>query len=87
MFDDGDEILIEEPDRMPKDIVLADHAGSFWDYGTPLEWFANQYAAPINRRTAVVPEPGGLCRGLLGCRPGQFSPHPSRVSPRSGCIS
>lgn len=54
MFDDGDEILIEDTARMPNEIRLTDHTGSFWDYETPLEWFADQYAAPLNRRAAYV---------------------------------
>ena len=64
LFDDGDEILIEEADRMPKEIVLTDHTGSFWDYETPLECFADQYAAPINRR-AHVPDVAAFAEAYL----------------------
>jgi hypothetical protein len=65
MFDDGDEILIEDPERMPKEVVLADHTGSFWDYETPLEWFADQYATPIHRRAAVVPDAAAFAEAYL----------------------
>jgi hypothetical protein len=65
MFDDGDEILIEDAERMPQEIVLTDHTGSFWDYETPLAWFADQYAKPINRRAAVVPDPAAFAEAYL----------------------
>lgn len=56
MFDDGDEILVEDADGMPKEILLTDHTGSFWDYETPLEHFAPQYALPLNCRAEHVPD-------------------------------
>lgn len=65
MFDDGDEILIEDAQRMPKEIRLTDHTGSFWDYETPLEWFADQYATPLNRRAAHVPEVRAFAEAYL----------------------
>jgi hypothetical protein len=65
MFDDGDEILIEDSERMPREIVLTDHTGSFWDYQTPLVWFANQYATPINRRAPFVPDPVAFAEAYL----------------------
>jgi hypothetical protein len=50
LFDDGDEVLIEGARRMPADIVVADHTGTFNNYLSKLEDFALEYAGPINRR-------------------------------------
>jgi hypothetical protein len=65
MFDDGDEILVEDANRMPKEILLTDHTGSFWDYETPLVSFADQYAMPLNRRAAHVPDVGAFADAYL----------------------
>lgn len=50
LFDDGDEILLEGQDRMPKGIMVADHTGAFADFLTPLTTWAEQYVRPIRRR-------------------------------------
>ena len=55
LFDDGDEVLIEDARRMPIDIVVADHTGTFNNYLCPLRDFAVEYAGPINRRAAHLP--------------------------------
>ena len=57
LFDDGDEILIEDETGMPADLVVADHTGTFADYRTDLENHAEAYAAPINRREEFMPYP------------------------------
>jgi hypothetical protein len=56
IFDDGDEILIETAEGLPREIVAADHAGTFVDTETPLVAFAADYAAPVVRRAADVPD-------------------------------
>ena len=55
LFDDGDEIVIEDESGMPLDIIVADHTGTFVDYTSPLEAHAAAYAAPVNRRTPFTP--------------------------------
>jgi hypothetical protein len=59
VFDDGDEVLVEDADGLPLEIVLADHTSTFVDYSTNLRRFAAEYAASINRRAAWVacPQP------------------------------
>jgi hypothetical protein len=57
LFDDGDEVLIEDSKRMPVEIVVADHTGTFNDYLNNLEHFALVYASPVNRRTEYLPNP------------------------------
>ncbi len=56
LFDDGDEIMLEDEAGMPIEIVVADHTGTFVDYTSPLEAHAAAYAAPVNRRTPFTPE-------------------------------
>lgn len=56
LFDDGDEILVEDADRMPKDIVVADHTGAFADFETPLTAWADEYAQPLIKRADNVPD-------------------------------
>ena len=54
LFDDGDEVLIEDAHGMPLDVVVADHTGTFSDYLSPLEHFAAEYAGPVNRRNEFL---------------------------------
>jgi len=62
LFDDGDEVIVEDENRLPKEIVLAAVTGSFRDYDCTeklcpsLERFAAEYAGPVNRRVNVVPD-------------------------------
>ena len=57
VFDDGDEVLIENEAGLPVDIVVADQMGTFADYRTDLEHFAAEYAEPVNRRLPLVADP------------------------------
>lgn len=54
LFDDGDEILIENESRSPARIVVSDHTGAFTDYDTPLTAWADQYVQPVLRRAEYV---------------------------------
>lgn len=57
LFDDGDEVLVEGARRMPGDIVVADHTGTFNNYLSPMADFASEYAGPINRRAEYLSNP------------------------------
>ena len=57
LFDDGDEIIIEDEQGLPADLVVSDHTGTFTDFNTALVQFAADYAKPMNRRLALVPNP------------------------------
>ncbi|MBN1394078.1 MAG: hypothetical protein JW959_03550 [Pirellulales bacterium] len=57
VFDDGDEIVIENENGLPLEIVVADQTGTFGDYSTDLEEFAREYAQPVNRRLSQVSDP------------------------------
>jgi hypothetical protein len=50
VFDDGDEVIIENQQGFPAEIVVADHTGTFVDYESDLIAFAKAYADPVNRR-------------------------------------
>jgi hypothetical protein len=67
LFDDGDEIIVEDSDGLPSNIVLVDHGGAFADWRTPtLIPFARAYAAPVNRRADQVPDPRLFAETYLG---------------------
>jgi hypothetical protein len=57
LFDDGDEVLITDERGMPQSIVVTDHTGTFNDFSSSLGDFAVDYAGPVNRRAAVLPNP------------------------------
>jgi hypothetical protein len=57
VFDDGDEVVIENDAGLPVDIVVADQMGTFNDYQTDLEHFAAAYADPVNSRLSLLPDP------------------------------
>jgi len=55
LFDDGDEVVIEDCQGIPVEIVVADQTGTFVDYLRDLEDSAADYARPIiDRRQYVV---------------------------------
>jgi hypothetical protein len=56
MFDDGDEILREEPGTgLPLELLVSDPTGSFADYQRSLLELAKDYARPVNQRAGKVP--------------------------------
>jgi len=57
VFDDGDEVLIEDEQGLPVDIIVADQMGTFVDYQTDLEHFAPAYAKPVSRRWELLTDP------------------------------
>jgi hypothetical protein len=57
LFDDGDEVVVEGNDGLPREILVADHTGAFVDYTSELERHAAAYATPINRRLPYLPYP------------------------------
>jgi hypothetical protein len=57
LFDDGDEVVREDKDRLPVEIIVADQTGTFNDYQHELHVTAPAYAEPINRRLAWLPNP------------------------------
>lgn len=65
LFDDGDEVLVEDEHGVPVEIVVADQTGNFVDYKRELACAAPAYAAPINRRAPHAPDPERFARVYL----------------------
>ncbi len=65
LFDDGDEVLMEDEYGIPRDIIVADHTGTFTDYQSDLASFAEAYAEPIRRRLLFFPSPGEVVEAYL----------------------
>lgn len=57
LFDDGDEVILENSHSLPAELIVSDHTGTFTEYLSPLETFANAYAAPLLRRLSFFPSP------------------------------
>ena len=54
LFDDGDEVLIEDKEGMPLNLVVVDYTGAFAEYERNLIDFAFSYARPVNSRIGHV---------------------------------
>jgi hypothetical protein len=65
IFDDGDEVLVEDAEGIPTGIVVTDHTATFGDYWRSLEEAAPGYAKPLNRRLAAVPDQGAFVQAYL----------------------
>lgn len=73
LFDDGDEVVIEDAQGMPVEIKVADQTGTFVDYLKPLQASAPAYADPVNRRIEYLPDPEGFARAYLDAFVEKFS--------------
>ena len=65
LFDDGDELMLEDEFGVPKEIVVSDHTGTFMDYHSDLLSYAGAYAEPIRRRLSFFPYPRDVVEGYL----------------------
>jgi len=57
LFDDGDEVMLDNEQGIPTEVVVADQTGTFAEYRRDLREVAPQYAEPINRRAGHVSNP------------------------------
>lgn len=73
LFDDGDEVLVEDDRGRPLEIVVADQTGTFRDYHTDLRRSAAAYAEPINRRWSWLSCPEEFVRSYLAAFVERFS--------------
>lgn len=73
VFDDGDEVVIENEAGMPVDIVVADQMGTFADFHTDLEHFAAEYAGVVNRRIPLLNDPEDFAALYIDAFVGRFS--------------
>jgi hypothetical protein len=65
LFDDGDEVVIEDSSGIPAEIVVADQTGTFVDYLRDLEEHAVEYARPILARRQHVADPKLFAQAYL----------------------
>ncbi|MCX8107903.1 MAG: hypothetical protein N3G20_03775, partial [Verrucomicrobiae bacterium] len=65
IFDDGDEVIVEDDQGLPRELIVTDHSGAFANYETPLIQFAQQYATPVNIRVDRVPDANAFARVYL----------------------
>jgi hypothetical protein len=65
LFDDGDEIMIDDEHGLPREIVVSDHTGTFTDYRSDLLTYAQAYAEPIRRRLPFFPNPEDVVESYL----------------------
>jgi len=65
LFDDGDEVVIEDRNGIPSEIVVADQTGTFVDYLRDLEEFSAAYARPIIRRRQFVADANSFACAYL----------------------
>lgn len=60
IFDNGDEVVLEDAQGLPVDMMAADHTGAFADFETEMCQFAPAYAEPVNSRIQFVANPGAF---------------------------
>ena len=65
LFDDGDEVLVEDQLGLPKEIVLAGLVGTFSDFNNDLAVSAPLYAGPVFRRLDYLANPEEFARVYL----------------------
>jgi hypothetical protein len=64
-FDGGDEMILMDAIGRPQRIVVADHAGTFNNYESPLEAFAAAYALPVTSRLRLVSNPAAFSEAYI----------------------
>jgi hypothetical protein len=72
IFDDGDEVVIEDANGLPLDLIVGDHSGAFGEYRRPLSDFARDYARPVNARADKVAHPRQFAEAYLEAFRTQF---------------
>ena len=65
LFDDGDEVVVENDEGLPEALIVGDHSGAFREYERPLTDFAADYARPVNSRVTSVPHPRQFAEAYL----------------------
>ena len=73
VFDDGDEVIVENDGGLPVEVIVADQMGTFADYHTELEHFAAEYAGPVNRRLPLLSDPADFASLYVNAFVGRFS--------------
>ena len=72
VFDDGDEVVVEDANGMPESIHVGDHSGAFGEWQKPLVEYAGYYARPVNTRDRFVPQRRVFAEHFLEAFEAQF---------------
>jgi len=72
LFDDGDEVVLEDEQGIPREIVVADLTGTFADYLSDATDLAPSYAEPIAKRLDFTPDPDAFAAAYLDAFVAQF---------------
>jgi hypothetical protein len=73
LFDDGDEVVLENEQGLPTRIIVADRTGTFADYRRELQAVAAEYAEPVNDRVEHLADPRMFAGVYLGAFMERFS--------------
>jgi hypothetical protein len=65
IFDDGDEVVIENRVGMPVEIIVTDHTGTFTDFRRSLAESAPEYARSVNKRLPMLVQPVAFAEAYL----------------------
>jgi hypothetical protein len=65
IFDNGDEVVMEDGAFLPIEIFVADHTGTFGDYRGKLSDLAPHYAGAVNRRAQYLSDLSGFAQVYL----------------------
>ena len=72
LFDDGDEVLVEDAAGLPSELITCDPTGTFANYAADLASAAEDYARPVNCRRTLVPDPAAFAAAYLEAFVDQF---------------
>jgi hypothetical protein len=65
IFDDGDEVVVENRVGMPVEIIVTDHTGTFTDFRRSLAESAPEYARSVNKRLPMLIQPMAFAQAYL----------------------
>jgi hypothetical protein len=72
VFDDGDEVVRENGEGLPTEILVGDHSGAFGEFRGAIEMFAAHYAKPVNVRARYLTDSRGFAETYLAAFRARF---------------
>jgi hypothetical protein len=72
VFDDGDEVIRENGDGLPMEILVGDHSGAFGEFRGAIDMFATHYAKPVNVRARYLTDPRAFAETYLAAFRAEF---------------
>jgi hypothetical protein len=72
LFDDGDEVVLEDEQGLPREIVVADLTGTFADYLSDPRDLAPSYAESVVKRLGMLADPDAFLAAYLDAFEAQF---------------